>query len=264
MKAAVVHGSAAAVERDWAKQFVGLDPDVKSQFSAVDWCVRVPRVFTIPNFTWAGIVATVTSAAQAAGAGGVVIIVSGHGGAAFDNAGEGGLINWDPTDTVDVDRDWTREKIHKGLFWDDPVVRYIDRIPMGNPPNLKGEDERDIANKVKDFDILQKRHDAFEALQNIGNALKTSGVARLSFTSCTTGVAQAFMRRLAKLCQVEVAAFNQETMVLDDHTFGLSPGKARMIMETDKAQDGLRTNRLAARVFTPSLDDPKIAFVAQP
>lgn len=266
MKAAVVHGSAAQVELDWAKQFAGLDAFVKNQFQAVDWTIRVNRVFTIPAFTWDSIVTTVTNAAQAAGAGGVVIIVSGHGGAVFENDpnGDGGLINWDPTDTVDVDRDWTRQKIHKGLFWDDIVVRYVEPIPFGNPPTRKAEDERDIANKVKDFDLLQKRHDAFDALDKIGQALKTSGVARLTFTGCTTGHAKGFMRRLAKLCQTQVAAFNQETRVLDDATFAFSPGKSRMILEKDKARDGLGTNRLAARVFSPDLDDTSIAFVANP
>lgn len=262
MKAVVVHGSAAAVEKDWSKQFAGLDPDVKAQFSKNNWAIRVPRVFTIPDFTWDKIVETVTNAAQAAGAGGVVIVASGHGGA-VPNDPDGGVINWDPTD-VDVDLDWVPKKVRKGLFWDDPVVRYIDPIPFGNPPNRKGEDERDIKNKVKDFQVLQKRHDAFDALEKMGKALKASGIARLTFTNCTTGSAQAFMKRLAKLCQVEVACFSQKTMVLDDHTFGLTPGKARMIMEKDKATDGKGTNIMSARIFSPDLDDRSIAFVASP
>ena len=266
MKAVVVHRASAQVELDWAKQFAGLDPDVKSQFSAYDWSARVSRVFTIQDFTWDSIVATVTSAAQAAGAGGVVIVASGHGGAVFENDpnGDGGVINWDPTDTVDVDRDWTPQKIHKGLFWDDPVVRYIDPIPMGNPPTRKAEDERDIANKVKNYQILQKRHEAFDALQKMGQALKASDVARLTFTNCTTGHAKAFMKRLAKLCQVEVACFSEETRVLDDHTFGYTPRKSRMIMERDKGRDQQGSNIMSARIFSPNLDDSRIAFVAQP
>lgn len=264
MKAVVVHNAAAQVEKDWSNQFAGLDRDVKSQFSALDWSVRVPSVFTIPGFSWNDIVSTVTRAAQAAGAGGVVIVASGHGGAVFnDPKGDGGVINWDPTD-ANVDLDWTPDKVRKGLFWDDPVVRYIEPIPFGNPPTRKAEDERDIANKVKNFRVLQKRHDAFEALQKIGQALKASGVARLTFTNCTAGHAQGFMKRLAKLCQVEVACFNQETRVLDDHTFGFTPGKSRMILEKDKARDGLGTNIISARVFSPNLDDAGIAFVAKP
>jgi hypothetical protein len=262
VKSVVVHGAAAAVEKDWSKQFAGLDTDVKNQFSANDWSVRVPRVFTIPDFTWDKIVATVTGAAQAAGAGGVVIVASGHGGA-VPNDPDGGVINWDATDG-DVDLDWDPQKVRKGLFWDDPVVRYIEPIPHGSPATRKAEDERDIANKVKNFQILQKRHDAFDALQKIGQALKANDVARLTFTNCTAGRAQGFMTRLAKLCQVEVACFNQKTKVLDDGTLGFNPGKARMILDRDSARDGLGTNIVSARIFSPNLDDNSIAFVAQP
>jgi len=114
----------------------GLDLDVRKQFAGIDWSLRSPKVFTIPAFTWDAIVSTVTDAAQAAGGGGVVIIASGHGGAVFKNDpnGDGGLINWDPTDRLDVRRDWTPTDIRKGLFWDDMVARYLDPIPMGNPP----------------------------------------------------------------------------------------------------------------------------------
>ena len=71
---------------------------------------------------------------------GVVIVASGHGGAVPSNP-NGGVINWDPTDG-DVDRDWLPGKVNKGLFWDDMVARYLDPIPLGNPPNQKGIDEQ--------------------------------------------------------------------------------------------------------------------------
>lgn len=266
MKAVVVHSAAAAVEIDWAKQFAGRDADVKSQFPAVDWSIRSPTVFTISGFTWDAIVSTVTSAAQTAGTGGVVIIASGHGGAVMqgDPNGDGGVINWDPTDVVDIDRDWTPEKIHKGLFWDDMVARYLDPIPLGNPPNQKGIDEQNIAKKVQNFQIIQKRHDAFEALQKIGQVLKTNSVQRLTFTVCTAGRATAFMNRLAKICQVEVACFKEPTVVLDDGTFGFIPGKARLVLERDQSTNGQGTNILSARVFSPNLDDTSIARVATP
>jgi len=269
MKAVVVHSAAKPVELDWSNQFAGLDADVKNQFSAVDWTIRVSRVFTVSAFTWDAIVQTVSSAAQAASSGGVVIVASGHGGALFqgDPAGNGGMINWDPTDSIDVDRDWTPEKIHKGLFWDDMVARYLDPIPFGNPPNQKGIDEQNIAKKVPNFQIIQKRHEAFEALQKIGQALKSNGVTRLTFTVCTAGRATAFMNRLAKICQVEVACFKETTLVLDDHTFGLTPGKARLILERDQSNTNPNTNTtntMAARVFSPNLDDTSIAFVGKP
>ena len=162
MKAVVVHSAAKQVELDWSNQFAGLDADVKSQFSAADWTIHVSRVFTFTGFTWDPIVSTVTSAAQAAGAGGVVIIASGHGGAVFTGpqAASGGVINWDSTD-ADVDRDWTPQKVAKGLFWDDMVARYLDPIPLGNPPNQKGIDEKSIADQVQGFQIIQKRLQSF-------------------------------------------------------------------------------------------------------
>jgi hypothetical protein len=266
MKTVVVHAAAMPVELDWANQFAGKDTDVRNQFSALDWSVRSSTVFTISGFTWDVIVSTVTNAAQAAGTGGVVIIASGHGGAVLqgDANGDGGVINWDPTDRVDIDRAWTPEKIHKGLFWDDMVARYLDPIPHANPPNQKGIDEQNIAKKVPNFQIIQKRHDAFDALQKIGQALKTSGVARLTFTVCTAGRATAFMNRLAKICQVEVACFKEPTVVLDDGTFGLNPGKSRLVLERDQSSNGRGTNILSARVFSPNLDDNSIAHVATP
>src|SRR4051812_47766452 len=97
MKAVVVHKDAKPVEKDWANQFAGLDVDVRKQFStAVDWSVRVQKVFTIPTPTWNGIVTAVSEAAKAAGQGGVVVIASGHGG--VGNTSEEGIINWDATD----------------------------------------------------------------------------------------------------------------------------------------------------------------------
>jgi hypothetical protein len=265
MKAVVVHVAAAAVELDWAKQFAGLDADVKNQFSAFNWSVRVPRVFTIPAFTWDAIVATVTAAAQAAGVGGVVLIASGHGGAVLqgDPNGDGGVVNWDPTDG-NVDLDWTPQKIRKALFWDDMVARYLDKIPLGQPDTQKGIDEQNIANKVTNFQLIQKRHDAFDALDKIGKALVANGVARLTFTVCTAGRATAFMNRLAKICQVEVACFKEKTVVLDDGTFNFNPGKARLILERDQLTNGSGTNTMAARVFSPDLDDSSIAKVGVP
>jgi hypothetical protein len=271
MKAVVVHSAAKPVELDWAKQFAGLDPDVKAQFSANDWSSRAPTVFSIPDFTWNGIVTTVGNAARAAGAGGVVIVASGHGGAVFQTSPsgrvtadpDGGVINWDATD-ANVALDWTPAAVRKGLFWDDMVARYLDPIPFGNPPNQKGIDEKNIKDKVKDFQIIQKRHDAFDGLERIGQALKSNGISRLTFTVCTAGLATNFMNRLAKICGVEVACFKETTMVLDDHTFGITPGKSRLILERHKAQDGLGTNKLSARIFSPDLDDNSIGTVAKP
>lgn len=262
MKAVVVHASSKAVELDWANQFAGLDAQVKAQFPAVDFASRSSVVSKITGFTWTDVVTAVSAAASQAGANGVVIIVSGHGGAVPNNP-DGGVLNWDPNDG-DVDLDWTRTKIRKGLFWDDMVARYLDPIPFGNPPNQKGIDEKNIREKRGDFQITQKRHEAFEALDKIGQALRANNVKRLTFTSCTAGRATRFLKRLAKICGTEIACFNQKTRVFNDVNAGA--GKSRLILDADTNRDGLpgSTNILSARVFSPDLDNPAIAFVATP
>jgi hypothetical protein len=263
MKTVVVHGNATSDEQNWAKQFAGLDASVKAQFSTlVDFTIRTPRVFTIPvPVNWVGIVATVSDAARAAGSGGVVIIASGHGG--VGNTPEEGIINWDAADG-NVDRGWIDGKVGKGLFWDEVIAQYTDRIPHGNPPTRKDEDENTIKNNPKNSSMARLRHAAFDALQQIGKALRDNGVGRLTFTVCTAGSATAFMNRLANQCHTQVACFRQMTAVFDDGNFGQKPGKARLTMESDMRTDGQGTNVLSARVFSPNLDDARIAFVANP
>lgn len=125
MKAVVVHKDAAPVEKDWAKQYAGLDSVVKAQFATgpADWIVRVQKVFTIPALTWNDIVNTVTAAAHDAGQDGVVILASGHGGSVDADAG---IINWDATEPPGGThvRAWTRGKVGKGLFWDEDISKY--------------------------------------------------------------------------------------------------------------------------------------------
>jgi hypothetical protein len=262
MKAIVVHSNAGIVEKDWAKQFAGLDPAVKAEFAnVVDWSVRVRQVFTIGTITWTGIVTAVSNAAAAAGSGGVVIIASGHGGS-VPRDDTAGIINWDASDG-DVDRGWDEKKVAKGLFWDEVIMGYTDPIPFGNPPTRKGEDEEAVKNNKPNARIAQKRLDAFDALMKIGQALNSNGVRRLTFTVCTAGRAIKFMDKMAKHLKTDVACFKAKTMVLDDSTFKLNPGKSRLIMESDRAADGTGSNTREARVFSPNLDDTAIAYVAR-
>jgi hypothetical protein len=256
MKTVVAHSASAAIEQDWAKQFAGLDAFVKSQFSTFDWTQRHPKVFTFASATWTDIVKAVSDAAAAAGAGGVVVIATGHGGA-VPNDVDGGLINWDSTDS-DVAMDWD-QNIRKGVFWDHEITIYTDKIPFGKPPTRKD----------KGWEKAKKRHDAFDALMQIGSALKSNGVARLTFTVCTAGKATAYMDRLATLMGVNVACFKEKTRVFDDGTLKLNPGKARLILDRDATRPASptltdTTNSMDARIFSPSLDDTSIAYVGKP
>jgi hypothetical protein len=295
MKAVVVHSASAAVELDWANQFAGAGSEAAQEtaFPGPHWAVRVRRVFTIPGFKtgndrWTPIVDTVKAAAAAAGQGGVVIVVSGHGGAVPSGSGfdlDGGMINWDPTET-DVGKVWTNAAtIKKGLFWDDSIARYVETRQFANPPTRKAEDEAAIkkadeaakTGKRPDVSLPEGRLLAFKALDEMGKALKAAGVARLSFTNCTSGAATRFMDRLAKLMGVEVACFKETTVVYNDG-FDTDPkdptkrrpnslkGKSRMILERDKTLIGENkgTNIPAARIFSPDLDNASIAFVGKP
>lgn len=265
MKTVVVHSNAKPVEKDWSKQFAGLDPDVKSQFaSTVDWSVRTAKVFTIPGNSWSDVVTTVSNAASAAGAGGVVIIASGHGGV-VPNDLRAGIINWDASDGDGVTRVWEDGKFGKGIFWDELIAQYTDELsPVSRPKTRKEEDELKVQNKSPDAKMAKLRLDAFDALEKIGKALQDQKVRRLSFTVCTAGAATQFMDKLAKHLHTQVACFKITTRIFDDGTFGHIPGKARLVLERDTLPDNKGTNTMEARVFSPSLDDTSIAYVATP
>jgi hypothetical protein len=198
---------------------------------------------------------------------------------------DGGMINWDPTET-DVGKAWTdAATVKKGLFWDDIIARYVETRQFANPPTRKAEDEAAIkkadeaakTGKRPDVSLPEGRLLAFKALDEMGKALKGAGVARLSFTNCTSGAATRFMDRLAKLMGVEVACFKETTFVFNDG-FEVDPkkpsqlrpnslkGKSRMILERDKMPLGQNkgTNIPAARIFSPDLDNASIAFVGKP
>src|SRR5215475_548871 len=134
MKAAVVHSASTSEELAWANQFAGVGPEraQEAAFPGPHWAVRVRRVFTIPGFAagenrWVPIVNTVKAAAAEAGKGGVVIIVSGHGGQ-VPNDLDGGLLNWDPTE-YNVAKDWRDlATVKRGVFWDEYISRYVEKI----------------------------------------------------------------------------------------------------------------------------------------
>jgi hypothetical protein len=263
-KVAVVHQAAAQVELDWAKQFAGLDADVKKQFATVvKFVERSTTVFFIPTVDWPATVTTVSAAIKEAGAGGTVIIVSGHGGAVPNNA-KRGIIIWDPN-AQNVGLTWTVNGFGNGMFWDGDHIGY-DTSSVG--PSLKAVDEKNIADDTsagkKDTEHKQKRLEAFNALSQIKAAIAATKIKRLTFTSCTVGAATGFIDGLAKFLGTEVAAFNQETSVIDDTQFKPSvQGKSRLILAADAAVDGKGTNIMLARVQSPNLDDPAIAHVGK-
>lgn len=262
MKAVLVHSSAAEVERDWSKQYAGLDAVVKKEFETVaDWDQRVAKVTLIKSLDWPGIIAGVTEAAVAAGSGGTIVVASGHGGAGGDPSL--GIINWDATDGTISGRVWSDGGMAKGLFWDEVIMQYIDVRPNAMPKTMKEEDEERIKADPK-HKVAKARLAAFDAMMKIGAALKANSTGRLSFTVCTAGKAKIFMDRMAGHLGCEVACFKEPTMVFDDGTLGYKPGKSRLILESDQGQDNLGTNKSRARCFAPNLDNTLIAYVAKP
>jgi hypothetical protein len=264
MKVAVVHTGAAQVEKNWANQFAGLDAQVKKQFdTVVNWGQRSTKVHFIPNVTWSDTVTTVSAAIKSAGAGGTVVIVSGHGGAVPGNINRGILI-WDPNATT-VALAWRPGDFGNGMFWDGDHIGY-DTSSTG--PSQKAVDEKNIADDTspgkKDTEHKQKRLEAFQALDQIRVAIAATKIRRLSFTSCTAGAATGFIDGLAKFLKTEVAAFNQETAVIDDTQYKPSvQGKSRLILKADDTADGKGTNVMLARANSPNLDDPSIAHVGK-
>ncbi len=263
MKTVVVHGNAKTVEKDWANQFAGLDADVRREFDkAVDFNARTSKVFVIPAaLTWDGIVNTITAAANAAGSGGVVILASGHGGAGSQT--RQGIIVWDAADG-DVNRGWDAKIVGKGFFWDEDITEYTDVIPSGNPPTRQAEDVANLKAGKGNAKVLKLRQEAFDAYDRIATAFRAAKIARFTLTVCTAGSATVFIDRLAKKFGCEVACFNQKTVVLDDGTFGRRPGKARLVLDSDKSKDGQGTNVQSARVFSPDLDNTRLAHVGKP
>jgi hypothetical protein len=264
MKVAVVHTGAAQVEKNWANQFAGLDAQVKKQFdTVVNWGQRSTKVHFIPNVTWSDTVTTVSAAIKSAGAGGTVVIVSGQGGAVPGNINRGILI-WDPNATT-VALAWRPGDFGNGMFWDGDHIGY-DTSSTG--PSQKAVDEKNIADDTspgkKDTEHKQKRLEAFQALDQIRVAIAATKIRRLSFTSCTAGAATGFIDGLAKFLKTEVAAFNQETAVIDDTQYKPSvQGKSRLILKADDTADGKGTNVMLARANSPNLDDPSIAHVGK-
>ncbi|MBP0579176.1 hypothetical protein J8I29_07655 [Labrys sp. LIt4] len=264
-KVAVVHAGAAQVELDWAKQFAGLDAEVKKQFATVvQWVERSTTVHSIANVTWTDTVAAVSAAIKDAGTGGTVVVVSGHGGAVPGNV-DRGIIIWDPN-AATVGLTWTSGNFGNGMFWDGDHIGYNT---SSSGPSQKEVDEKNIADDTspgkQDTLHKQKRLEAFLALDQIRVAIAATKIRRLTFTSCTVGAATGFIDGLAKFLKTEVAAFNQETSVIDDTQYKPSvQGKSRLILFADNSADGKGTNVMLARANSPNLDDPKIAHVGRP
>jgi hypothetical protein len=264
-KVAVVHTNAPQLETDWAKQYAGLDAEVKKQFeTVVNWGERSTKVHFIANVNWSDTVTTVSSAIKNAGVGGTVVIVSGHGGAVPGNTNRG-IVVWDPNAPT-VALTWTANGFGNGMFWDGDHIGY-NTSSVG--PSQKEVDEKNIADDTsagkKDTEHKQKRLEAFLALDQIRVAIAATKIKRLTFTSCTAGAATGFIDGLAKFLKTEVAAFNQETSVMDDTQYKPSVlGKSRLILDAHKAADGQGTNVMLARANSPNLDDPSIAHVGKP
>lgn len=255
-------------ERDWAKQWAGLDPPLMAQFpTVVDWQARAREVIWITRPTWDNIVDKIFRAAVSAQRDGVVVIATGHGHGNKDHPEEG-LINFDPAEHQG-NLSWQpgNEQLGKtgtGVFFDQVITTYLD--PITDPHNpviittLKQLDEKAIKDKTAGWRVRKMRHDAFDAVQQMGSALHANLVRRLTFTSCSAGKSTVFMDGLAKLCQTEVATFKVKTAVFNDANFVNGPGKARMTLESDASSPG-GTNIPLARVTSPNLDDPSIAYV---
>src|SRR5262249_30253404 len=147
-------------------------------------------------------------------------------------------------------------------FFDRDISTYTDTRPFFNPPTLMAEDELAIKKKAPGWHVLQKRLDAFNALQQIGNALHNNRIQRFGFLVCSAGASTTFMNRLAVQFRAEVACFTHLTAAYNDGQ------KATLILARDQGLDPQRfpssSDQPLARVAGPALWDPSIAYIATP
>jgi hypothetical protein len=252
MKKIAVHCIVDPAEVAWAKQFAGEDAAVRKQFPAAPFGVRGRAA--IPAVSWESIVSTIEKAAVTAGCGGWIGLVSGHGGSGCSH--EDVLVPMCPVSSRRVATVYLDP--HKRISFNQVTVFYKES--PGPPSKSQQENDQDVLScKIAgNKKVAQARLNTRKFYERIGVALASNRLRRLAFLVCNIGASTAFMDQIATDWGVDVAAFKFRTAC------GFDTGnKARLWLNRD-SKDGQGTNTMAARVFSPSLDDPNIAYVARP
>ena len=252
MKKIAVHCIVDPAEVAWAKQFAGEDAAVKKQFPSAPFNERGRAA--IRAVTWESIVSTIEKAAVMAGCGGWIGLVSGHGGS--DCSHQDVLVANCPVTSRRVATVYLDP--NKRISFNQVTVFYKES--PGPPSKSQEENDRDVlAGKIAgNKAAAQARLNIRRFYDRIGVALSSNHLRRLAFLVCNIGASTAFVDQIATDWGVDIAAFKFRTAC------GFDTGnKARLWLARD-SKDGQGTNTMQARVYSPSLDDPNIAYVARP
>jgi len=259
----------------WARQFAGDDSSLVSFYAPQNF----PPGTNLPDFpirkriaiaahvpTWDAFMHGIEDAAALAGSGGLIFLLGGHGGSACVDQNdhidprcrdrEVGTVFFDPDfrlgfnqDVVtyrDIKRDLMNQSLH-----DVDMKAILDRKTGSVRPLGK-----------KHHTNAGQRWEAWNHYDRIGKILRYRNIFRIVFLSCSLGGSPDFMDDIARDWGAQVAAFKFHVTVIPAEN--LDDRKARFVFKSDMNTPGQGTNVATARVFTPSLDDNSIAYVAKP
>lgn len=280
MKRVVVNFVNARIseDNDWGKQFAGRDAELVKYYPYQDWPERAHTPINAkPN--WALTVQAISAAAQLAGSGGTVYMLSGHGGSACVTPHTD---NWDPlcrfpnegVCTFDIDSvvkfsqktvfyrtrgnptDLTQEESDDSTLWRGWIDARKSFVPKFPKEQIVPANERDWETTAAGRKKLRGLYD------DIGRSMRANKVKRFVFLSCNLGRSPGMIDQIAKDWGVEVGCYKFLTTVLPGNN--VKDGRARYILARDVAKIGSGTNVEYARIDAMSLSDTTISYVGKP
>jgi hypothetical protein len=275
MKKVLLHWKKTEEDEAWARQFAGEDSQLVQAYQPANF----PPDTNLPDFairqrvgiagntpTWAALIQGIQDAAVATGRDGLVFLLGGHGGSrcVTDDDQIVPKCQFQDVGTIFFDPD-------KRLGCNQEILAYTEpRAYLMNVSLHDADLQAIVKNKPGDFLQVGKDHwtnakqrwEIWSNFDRIGRILRSNQIFRVVFLSCSVGASPQFLDRIADAWGVQVAAFKFHVTVLPP--VNLPDRKARFVFKKDKDTPGRGTNVPLARVFTPSLDDPTIAYVARP
>jgi hypothetical protein len=275
MNKVLLYWKKTSEDEAWAIQFTGDDPSLVSEYAPAknppgttlpDFPIRKRVAITTAAPTWAALMRGVDASAALAGRDGLVFLLGGHGGSACVDDNDHidprcrfkdvGTVFFDPDSRLGFNQDIvtyrnTKAELMNSSLHDVDMKAILSRTPGLVRPLGK-----------KHHTTAAQRWEAWNNYDRIGKILRYRQIHRIVFLSCSLGGSPDFMDGIAEDWGVQVAAFKSHVTVIPPETF--PDRKARFVFKHDIKTPGQGTNIPSARVFTPSLDDSALAYVAQP
>jgi hypothetical protein len=274
MKKVILYWAKTNEDETWARQFAGDDAQLVQEYQPS----KAPPGTELPDFpirqriainagtpTWAALIQGIQGAATAAGRDGVVVLLGGHGGSDCRTHDDQPKLQCLPNvATVFFDPD-------KRLGFNQHIVTYTQPRRDHMNTSLHDEDEQAIQGKgpIRMLEVgkdrpttPRQRMEMWRNYERIGGILRSNRILRFVFLSCALGSSRQFLDQVADAWGVQVAAFNSQVTVMPPDNY--TDRKARFVFRSDAKRPGYGTNIPRARVFTPSLDNPAIAYVGKP